>query len=559
MTQKSESPASEQFAVSSQEPGDILVVDDNPANLIAIQAALGDFEGRVVRAQSGTEALGLLLERDFALILLDVKMPSMDGFETARMIRSRKRSRHTPIIFITAHGRDDQDILAAYQLGAVDFLFKPLVAEVLRAKVSVFVELQRRSTEISLQAELLREAERREHGRALEEERRRWEAESLRRQMDELEAADRRKDEFLAFLGHELRNPLTPIVAGLELVGQRLGILHPSDAALLATCRTMQRQARHLTRLVDDLLDISRINSGKIELRSGLITIQDVIDQAITTSRPMIDERLHHLTVEVPADPLAVRGDSVRLIQAVANLLNNAARYTDPGGRIRVQCMERDDFVEIHVVDNGRGIAPEFLSRIFDMFVQERDSTAGGLGLGLSLAARLITMHRGTLTAHSEGPGRGSEFVVRLPIEHEVGQSDAVVPSTRPPPPGAQKALVIALVDDNPDIRDMMQQLFSMWGHEVQAAAGGEAGVDLILRLKPNVAFVDIGLPDVDGYTVATRVRSALGSNPLRLIAMTGFGRDSDRKRAHQAGFDLHLPKPADIDSLKRALVFEEA
>jgi signal transduction histidine kinase len=558
MTQKSDSPASQPVAEAPQIGGDILVVDDNAANLVAIQAALGDFEGRVVRAQSGTEALGLLLDRDFALILLDVKMPSMDGFETARMIRSRKRSRHTPIIFITAHGRDDQDILAAYQLGAVDFLFKPLVAEVLRAKVSVFVELQRRSTEIALQADLLREAERREHGRALDAERRRWEAESLRRQMDELEAADRRKDEFLAFLGHELRNPLTPIVAGLELVREKLGIMHASDAALLGTCRTMQRQARHLTRLVDDLLDISRINSGKIELRSGVITIHDVIEQAITTSRPLIDERLHHLTVDMPARSIVVRGDSVRLIQAVANLLNNAARYTDPGGEIRVQCVEKGDFVEIHVIDNGHGIAPEFLSRIFEMFVQERDSTAGGLGLGLSLAARLISMHHGTLTAQSEGPGRGSEFVVRLPIEHDIGESE-VVASTRPMPAGSQKPLVIALVDDNPDIREMMQQLFSMWGHQVQAADRGEAGVDLILRLKPNVAFVDIGLPDVDGYTVAARVRSALGSNPMRLIAMTGFGRDSDRKRAHQAGFDLHLPKPADIDSLKKALVFEEA
>jgi signal transduction histidine kinase len=482
----------------------------------------------------------------------------MDGFETARMIRSRKRSRHTPIIFMTAHGRDDQDVLAAYQLGAVDFLFKPLVAAVLRAKASVFVELQRRSNEIALQAAMLRDAERREHESALEEERRRWEAASLRRQMDELEAADQRKDEFLAFLGHELRNPLTPIVAGLELVRQKLGAVPEIDRGVLATCKTMQRQAGHLTRLVDDLLDISRINSGKIELRSGLITIQEVIDQAITTSRPLIDERSHHLAVEVPPFSLFVRGDGVRLIQAVANLLNNAARYTDPGGHLRVQCVEKDDFAEIHVIDDGHGIAPEFLSHIFEMFVQERDSTAGGLGLGLALAARLIAMHQGTLTAFSEGPGRGSEFVVRLPIERDVAESE-IVRSSRPSSPGLQKPLVIALVDDNPDIRDMMQQLFSLWGHEVQAADRGEAGVDLIVRLKPNIAFVDIGLPDVDGYTVATRVRSALGTNALRLVAMTGFGRDSDRKRAQQAGFDLHLPKPADIDSLKRALIFEEA
>jgi signal transduction histidine kinase len=536
--------------------GDILVVDDNPANLVAIEAALGDFEAGVVRAHSGTEALALLLNRDFALILLDVKMPSMDGFETARMIRSRRRSRHTPIIFITAHSRDDRDIFAAYQLGAVDFLFKPLLAEVLRAKVSVFVELQRRSAELSLQASLLREAERREHERALEEERRRWEAESLRRQMEELAAADRRKDEFLAFLGHELRNPLTPIVAGLELVRQKLAESADADASIVANTRTMQRQARHLTRLVDDLLDIARINSGKIELRSALTTVQDVVDQAITTSRPLIDERGHELLVAMPDELLLIRGDAVRLVQAVANLVNNAARYTDHGGNIRISVDKKDVFAEIHVVDDGHGIDPLFLPRIFDMFVQERDSTAGGLGLGLSLASRLVGMHGGTLTAFSEGPRRGSEFVVRLPLDLDADASE-IVRSSRPML-GAKRPLIVALVDDNPDIREMMQQLLSMWGHTVEAADGGEAGVELILKLKPHVAFVDIGLPDLDGYAVASRIRSHAGGNDVRLVAMTGFGRDADRKRAQQAGFDLHLPKPADIDSLKRALAFEE-
>jgi signal transduction histidine kinase len=549
-------------AIPSSDPeiepsvGDILVVDDNAANLVAIQAALGDFEGRVVRAQSGTEALGLLLDRDFALILLDVKMPSMDGFETARMVRSRKRSRHTPIIFVTAHGRDDEDILAAYKLGAVDFMFKPLAAEALRAKVSVFVELHRRSSEIAIQANLLREAERREHGRALEEERRRWEADSLRRQMEELEVADRRKDEFLAFLGHELRNPLTPIVAGLELVRQKLTISTDADPTLVANTKTMQRQARHLTRLVDDLLDMSRINSGKIELRSGLTTIQDVVEQAITTSRPLIDERRHDLVVEMPPRRLVVRGDGVRLVQAVANLLNNACRYTDPGGDILIRVVESGDFAEIHLIDNGHGIGPEFLPRIFDMFVQERDSTAGGLGLGLSLASRLVAMHGGSISAFSEGNGRGSEFIVKLPIEETADASDVAI-STRPPP-AMTRPLVIALVDDNPDVREMMQQLLSMWGHQVQAADRGEAGIELILRLKPHVAFVDIGLPDLDGYAVASRIRREAGGARIRLIAMTGFGRDSDRKKAHQAGFDFHLPKPADIDSLRKALAFEE-
>jgi CheY-like chemotaxis protein len=307
---------------------------------------------------------------------------------------------------------------------------------------------------------------------------------------------------------------------------------------------------------VDDLLDIARINSGKIELRSALTTIQDVVDQAVTTSRPLIEERSHELSIEMPPDLLMIRGDAVRLVQAVANLVNNAARYTDPGGKIRIFVVQQDAFAEIHVVDNGHGIDPAFLPRIFDMFVQERDSSAGGLGLGLSLASRLVGMHGGALTAFSEGPRRGSEFVVRLPLDPTADASE-IIRSSRPMRQPT-RSLVVALVDDNPDIREMMQQLLSMWGHTVEAADRGEAGVELILKLKPHVAFVDIGLPDLDGYMVASRIRSHAGGDRVRLVAMTGFGRDADRRRAQQAGFDLHLPKPADIDSLKRALAFEE-
>ena len=239
---------------------DILVVDDNPANLLAVEAALGELGARMVRAHSGGEALKLLLSHDFALILLDVKMPSMDGFETARLIRARRRSSHTPIIFVTAHGRDDREVLAAYQLGAVDFLFKPIVPEILRAKVNVFVELQARSAEVARQAELIREHERREHERSLAEERARWQAQALQHQMEQLAETNRRKDQFLALLGPELRNPLAPMMAGLELLRgrfERAG--QPIDEQLRRTRDVLEKQTRHLTRLVDDLLDISRI------------------------------------------------------------------------------------------------------------------------------------------------------------------------------------------------------------------------------------------------------------------------------------------------------------
>lgn len=535
---------------------DILVVDDNPANLIAIETALGELGARVQRAQSGSEALRLLLQHDFAVILLDVKMPTLDGFETARLIRARRRSSHTPIIFVTAHDRDDSEVLAAYQLGAVDFLFKPIVPEVLRAKVSVFVELEARAAEVARQAEQIREHERREHERSLAEERTRWQAEAMKRQMEQLAEADRRKDRFLALLSHELRNPLAPIMAGLELLRARFET-EPDDENIIRTRDVIEKQARHLARLVDDLLDMSRISSGKIELRKEPITIQEVVEQAISTSGPIVDERRHELLVSMPAvssDPLWVMGDGTRLVQVLANLLNNAARYTPDEGRIRVRVERAGDQVSLCVTDNGRGISAAFLEHVFEAFSQEEQRTGSGLGLGLSVVRQLVTMHDGEVTAASAGPGEGSEFRVLLPLTSPPAQpltaaaAAAEAHSARP--------LKIVLIDDNEDIRELMSALLRRWGHRVEVAPDGEQGCALALRAHPDIAFVDIGLPGMDGYGVATRLRENLRRDQLRLVAMTGFGQESDKRRALEAGFDLHIVKPATVEALKQALSF---
>jgi two-component system, sensor histidine kinase len=614
-------------------PGDILVVDDNPANLLAIEAALGDLALNMRRAHSGGEALRLLLERDFALILLDVNMPSLDGYETARLIRDRKRSRHTPIIFVTAYSRDDREVLQAYALGAVDFLFKPIVPEVLRAKVSVFVELSLRTAEVARQAEQLREHERLAHEQRLLEERRHWQEESLRRQRDEaqraaqalalkaeelaatveekerieqallrsnqeLAAADRRKDEFLAVLGHELRNPLAPLVAGLEILKRRLHD-NPGDAAadaragrrrfgrrgpdtggpdaaqaehddrLARTREAMERQVRYLARLVDDLLDVSRINSGKIELRKAPVSLAEIVEQAVAAVRPALEEHQHHLEVSLPAEPVSLVADAVRLTQVIANLLNNAIRYTGQGGRIRLCCDTRadDSILVIEVIDNGRGIPPELLPRIFGMFVQEQTG-GGGLGLGLTLVERLVKLHGGRVSAASEGADKGATFTVELPlVATPTGDSGALfVEATsgqRPPPdapsaPAApaqeQRPLAICLVDDNPDIRETMCDLLSTWGHNVETATDGPSGVELILRRVPDLAFVDIGLPKLDGYGVAAQVRARLPSGRTRLVAMSGFGQEADRRRSLEVGFNAHLVKPADIDAILNVL-----
>ncbi|HEY0705824.1 MAG TPA: response regulator [Polyangia bacterium] len=589
-------------------PGDILLVDDNPANLVAIEAALEDLtEGiGVYRAHSGPEALRLLLERDFALILLDVNMPSMNGFDTARLIRERKRSRHTPIIFVTAYSRDDREILAAYELGAVDFLFKPVVPEMLRAKASVFVELQRRTAEVANQAELLRDRDRLLHEQRLQEERRRWEEMSLRRQRDEaqraaealtlktqelaatieekerieralidsnreLEAADRRKDEFLAVLGHELRNPLAPLVTGLALLDRGLQLSPIQVERLQHTRATMERQVKYLARLVDDLLDVSRIHSGKIELRKETASLEDVVNQAIAAVKPALDQRKHELVTRLPSTPTTIYADVVRLTQVLANLLNNAIRYTEDGGRITLECDQVSDWLEVHITDNGRGIPADLLPQIFDMFVQER-AGGGGLGLGLTLVERLVALHGGSVIAHSEGPGKGARFTIRVPVRGS-GEFVAVTPPTSdasvlpPATPsgsepkidesatvGAPRRLSVVLVEDNADVRETMCELLTVWGHGVQMAVDGPSGVELILSAKPDLALVDLGLPGFDGYTVASEVRKHADAETIHLVAMSGFGQESDRRRSKEVGFNAHLVKPADMDALLEVL-----
>ena len=530
-------------APSATEPlADILVVDDDENNLVAIEAALGELGRRLVKCQSGKEALRQLLDQDYCLILLDVQMPGMDGFETAQLIRSRQRSRHVPIIFVTAYNRDDADILRGYELGAVDFLFKPIVPEVLRAKASVFVELQDRTEEVRKQGKKLAELERREHHRKLAEERQRWEAEVLREE-------NRRKDEFLAMLAHELRNPLAPIVTGLELV-KMAGVQEPLVKKAHAS---MERQVHHLTRLVDDLLDISRISQGKITLRQEPIDLQAVVRQAVDGMEPQARERQHTLEVEGPEGELTLVGDQVRLTQVVSNLLSNAIRYTDPGGRIRLEYGRDGSEAFLRVSDNGRGIAPEMIDRIFDLFVQERDG-GRGLGLGLTLVQRLVELHGGRVLARSDGRGHGSTFEVRIPrplteIAQVRREKVEAAPSN-----GTGVPLRIAIVEDDPDIRETMSTMLGGWGHEVHVAEDGIAGVNLLKQTMPDVAIVDIGMPGLDGYGLAQRVREELGDRTPHLIAVTGFGSTKDKERARAAGFDAHIVKPARPEDLRAAL-----
>lgn len=535
---------------------DILVVDDNPGNLAAIEVALDGMGAHLVKARSGAEALRRLLEQDFSLILLDVQMPGMSGFEAARLIRSRERTEKVPIIFISAYDREDSDVLEAYRLGAVDFLFKPIRPEILRAKATVLVELQRRTAEVARQAEQLRKHSQLERERALAEQRQALEAEALRQRLAEehrhtaelkrfnerLAQDDRRKDEFIAVLGHELLNPLAPLVSGLALLEGS------PDLAVERARRVMKRQVDHLTLLVNDLLDMSRVTLGKLELRRSRVRLGDVIDQALALAAPLIEERGHEVVTDVLAQDTFIEGDEVRLTQILSNLLNNAARYTEPNGRIRLHARESEGGVEVEVQDNGRGIAPELLERVFDLFVQER--SGGGLGIGLTLVKQLVQMHGGRVGVRSEGFGHGSTFTVWLPAANAPAASVHMVESTvrdvRP--------LRISLVEDNEDVRQLMAELLTQWGHRVSEAATGGSGIALIVNEVPDIAFVDIGLPDMTGYDVAREIRAQLGFTHPRLVALSGFGQQRDREQATQAGFDEHIAKPAHPDELRRLL-----
>jgi len=369
--------------------------------------------------------------------------------------------------------------------------------------------------------------------------------------------ADLHKDEFLATLAHELRNPLAPIRNSLHILKSP-----EADRALADTVwEMMERQVYNMTRLVDDLMDVSRIHWGKIELRSEEVDLASVVRRAVEASMPLIDERRHDLRIELPETPVGLKGDPTRLEQILDNLLNNAAKYTDPGGRIRLVAAREGECAVIRVQDTGIGIEPEMLSKVFGLFVQaERrlDRSKGGMGIGLSLVRQLVEMHGGTILAHSEGPGRGSEFVVRLPaptVEDGHPHGIRAVASPSPPSNSTPARRRILVVDDNEDsARTMALLLVRLWKQEVRVAHDGPSAVEAALSFLPEVILLDIGLPGLSGYEVAERLRRRPEFAGTLLVAMTGWGQDEDRRRSREAGFDRHLVKPVDPEALRKLL-----
>ena len=382
-------------------------------------------------------------------------------------------------------------------------------------------------------------------------ERKRLEGE-LRQRAEQLAEADKRKDEFLAMLAHELRNPLAPI----RNAAYMLRLKNPDDEELQFARAVIDRQLQHMTRLVDDLLDVSRISRGKVTLCKEPIELAAVVERALEISRPLIEARKHRLTVTLPPGPVFVDADLARLSQVVANLLNNAAKYTEERGRVFLTVARAGDEAILRVQDTGVGLAPDMLSSIFDLFTQAQGSVSrseGGLGIGLSLVRSLVELHGGSVVALSEGIGRGSEFVIRLPLLKEVPRPLAA--GRHPARSRKVPARRILVVDDNVDAAKSLALLLRLTGHEVRTAHDGAAALEAARAQAPDVVLLDIGLPRMDGLEVARRMREDLGLKGVVLVALTGYGQDEDRRRSEAAGFNAHLVKPIDLDLLVDLLV----
>lgn len=363
------------------------------------------------------------------------------------------------------------------------------------------------------------------------------------------EAASRAKDEFLAMLGHELRNPLAPIVAGLKLLQLR------ELPQIEREVEILQRQAQHMIRLVDDLLDISRIAHSKIELKHERLELGEVVTAAVETARSLIESKSHTLRVDVPATGLPLDADRSRIAQVIVNVLTNAAKYTEPGGTIDVTAERDAIMLALRVKDTGIGIHPDMLPRVFEAFAQERqaiDRAQGGLGLGLSIVRSLVVQHGGSVSAASAGPGQGSEFIIRLPAAQ--ASTSELAPATPPAEALATTSRRILIVDDNVDAAELLSILLERYGHATSVVNDARSALDISGMTKPEVAILDIGLPDMDGYELARQMRARPDGKRVKLIALTGYGQSSDRARAREAGFDAHLVKPVQIDALATLL-----
>jgi signal transduction histidine kinase/ActR/RegA family two-component response regulator len=467
---------------------------------------------------SSLDHLARELERGVAAVLIaEEALATPDGRLEGFIARQAPWS-DLPVLLITQPGADSPIAKWALEvLGNVTLLERPMRVAALASTVRSALRSRRRQYE-------------------------------TRAHLEEREQADRRKDEFLATLAHELRNPLAPIRNAVSL----LRISDAGGAGAGNVWEIMDRQVSHMVRLVDDLMEVSRITRGNIELRRDAVDLAAVIAAAVETSQPLVESRKHQLTVTLAEGPLVVDGDAMRLAQVFSNLLNNAVKYTDPGGRIDVKALRGDGHATVTVADTGIGISAAALPRVFDMFVQgdpRDDRQRSGLGIGLTLVRSLVEMHGGTVAARSAGEGKGTEFIVRLPLANRnAAHRDAAAVARVN---GLPRVLV---VDDNQDSADSLGALLQLLGADVRVTLSGQAALGMLDEFHPAAIFLDLGMPGMNGYETASRIRARPEGPAAKLIALTGWGQEEDRRRTHAAGFNYHLVKPADIGALQTVL-----
>lgn len=499
----------------------VLLVEDEPRYARFLREVLAEGQPHdVTWASSLADAMARIEAGSFDVVLLDLGLPDADGTEA--VARLRADAPHLPVVVLSALGEVDV-ALESMRDGAQEYLVKGQAEHALLARALRYA-IERKRLLDGVEA-----------ARA------------------EAERANAVKDEFLAMLGHELRNPLAPIVTALAIL--RDGSTPSAPREL----QVVERQVQRLVRLVDDLLDVSRIARGKLELELELVDIADAIADGVETAEPLFEGRNHRLRLDVDRGRLFVWGDRSRLSQVFSNLLTNAAKYTDPGGHIDVVARREGTRVRVAVRDDGMGIAPDLLPRVFDTFqqgIRTIDRADGGLGLGLAIVKNVVRLHGGEVSVVSLGPGRGSEFVVVLPLRDRAADTPTEESAqSRPRPTTSRRVLV---VDDNVDSAEMLALALDLMGHVTRVAHDGQGALALLFEHRPEVALLDIGLPVIDGYELCRRIlASGIEPRPV-LIAITGYGQQGDRDRARAAGFDHHMVKPVDLHALQ-ALIEDQS
>ncbi|HKS41023.1 MAG TPA: ATP-binding protein, partial [Blastocatellia bacterium] len=504
----------------------VVLADDNADMRGYVQRLLSsDYD--CIAVADGQEALRATTEHKVDLVLTDMMMPNLDGFGLLKALREDPKTASIPVIMLSARAGEDARI-EGLESGADDYLIKPFSARELLARVKGTLALSKFHTEVARRDE------------------------ELQRLVLELKENDRRKDEFLATLAHELRNPLAPIRNSLQI----MKLADDNRNAVEQARETMERQLQQMVRLIDDLLDLSRISRGTIELRKQRGDLAAVVQNAIETSRPVIEQSGHLLMTSIPAEPIFVDADVTRLAQVFANLLNNAAKYTEKGGRIWLAVERAGNEVVVSVKDTGVGIPAHQLPRVFEMFSQvdrSLEKSQGGLGIGLSIVKRLVEMHGGTVEAQSEGHGFGSQFIVRLPVLASLDH-ESQPPSKREEQASASAERRIVVADDNEDSAYTMAMMLKIMGNDVRTAHDGFEAIEVAEAFRPELILLDIGMPRLNGYDACRQIREQSWGKDVVMVALTGWGQDEDKRLSREAGFDHHLVKPIEPEALEKLL-----